>query len=219
MTLSREELAGMIDHSLLRPQSTREELKKLCSEAIAFHFKTVCVNPIHVADAAVLLKGETPLICSVIGFPFGTHTPASKAAEAAEVIRLGAREVDMVLRVGALKEGRDNEVAEDIAAVVRAAAGCPVKVIIEACYLTEEEKIRACLLAVETGVAFVKTSTGYGSAGATTADVRLMRKTVGTRIGVKAAGGIRTLADAQAMIEAGADRIGASASVTILEAL
>lgn len=219
MTLSREELAGMIDHSLLRPQSTREELKKLCSEAIAFHFKAVCVNPVHVADAAVLLKGETPLICSVIGFPFGTHTPASKAAEAAEVIRLGAREVDMVLRVGALKEGRNTEVKADIAAVVRAAAGCPVKVIIEACYLTEEEKIRACLLAVEAGVAFVKTSTGYGSAGATTADVRLMRKTVGKRIGVKAAGGIRTLADAQAMIEAGADRIGASASVTILEAL
>ena len=219
MKITREELAGMIDHSLLKPQSTREELKKLCAEAIAFHFKAVCVNPVHVADAAVLLKGETPLICSVIGFPFGTHTPAAKAAETKELIRLGAQEVDMVLRVGALKEGRDDEVAEDIAAVVRAAAGRPVKVILETCYLTEEEKTRGCKLSVEAGAAFVKTSTGYGTAGATTADVRLMRQTVGMGIGVKAAGGIRTLADALAMIEAGASRIGASASVAILGAL
>ena len=209
----------MIDHSLLRPQSTREELKKLCGEAIAYRFKAVCVNPVHVAEAAALLDGETPLVCSVVGFPFGTHTPAAKAAETEEVIRLGAQEVDMVLRVGALKEGRNTEVKADIAAVVRAAAGCPVKVIIETCYLTEEEKIRACLLAVEAGAAFVKTSTGYGSAGATTIDVQLMRKTVGGGIGVKAAGGIRTLADALAMIEAGANRIGASASVTILNGL
>jgi deoxyribose-phosphate aldolase len=219
MTIRRKELAGMIDHSLLRPQSTREELKKLCSEAIAHRFKAVCVNPVHVAEAAALLDGEAPLVCSVVGFPFGTHTPAAKAAEAVEVIRLGAREVDMVLRVGALKEGRNTEVKEDIAAVVRAAAGCPVKVIIEACYLTEEEKIRACLLAVEAGAAFVKTSTGYGSAGAARIDVLLMRKTVGGGIGVKAAGGIRTLADALAMIEAGANRIGASASVAILNEL
>jgi len=216
MPITREELAWMIDHSLLRPQATREELKKLCGEAIAFHFKAVCVNPVHVADAAVLLKGETPLICSVVGFPFGTHTPASKAAETEETIRLGAQEVDMVLRVGALKEGRDDEVEEDIAAVVRVAAGRPVKVIIETCYLTEEEKIRGCKLSVKAGAAFVKTSTGYGSAGATTADVRLMRQAVGKGIGVKAAGGIRTLADALAMIEAGATRIGASASVAIL---
>ncbi len=219
MKITKEQLAGMIDHSLLRPQSTREELKKLCNEAIEHHFLAVCVNPIHVADAAVLLKGETPLVCSVVGFPFGTHTPAAKAAETEEVIRLGAREVDTVLCVGALKEGRNTEVKADITAVVRAAAGCPVKVIIETCYLTEEEKIRACLLAVEAGAAFVKTSTGYGSAGATTIDVLLMRKTVGGRIGVKAAGGIRTLADALAMIEAGASRIGASASVVILGAL
>ncbi|MBM4314133.1 MAG: deoxyribose-phosphate aldolase [Deltaproteobacteria bacterium] len=216
MPITREELAWMIDHSLLRPQATREELKNLCREAIAFRFKAVCVNPVHVADAALLLKGETPLICSVVGFPFGTHTPAAKAAETEEAIRLGAQEVDMVLRVGALKEGRDDEVEEDVAAVVRAAAGRPVKVIIETCYLTEEEKIRGCRLSVKAGAAFVKTSTGYGSAGATTADVRLMRQAVGKGIGVKAAGGIRTLADALAMIEAGADRIGASASVAIL---
>jgi len=216
MKISREQLAGMIDHSLLKPQSTREELKKLCTEAVTYGFKAVCVNPVHVADAAAFLKGEKPLVCSVVGFPFGTHTPEAKAAETAEVVRLGAREVDMVLRVGSLKEGRDDEVAEDITAVVRAAAGCPVKVIIETCYLSKEEKIRACLLAVKAGAAFVKTSTGYGSAGATVADIRLMRKTVGEGIGVKAAGGIRSLADAMAMIEAGTNRIGASASVAII---
>ncbi len=219
MKITEEQLAGMIDHSLLRPQSTREELRKLCAEAVAHSFKAVCVNPVHVAEAAALLNGEASLVCSVVGFPFGTHTPSVKAAETAEAIRLGAREVDMVLWVGALKEGRNTEVTADIAAVVQAAAGCPVKVIIEACYLTEEEKIRACLLAVEAGAAFVKTSTGFGSAGATLADVALMRRTVGEKIGVKAAGGIRTLADALAMIEAGASRIGASASVAILGAL
>ena len=219
MKISREQLAGMIDHSLLKPQSKREELKKLCAEAVTYGFKAVCVNPVHVADASALLMGEKPLVCTVVGFPFGTHTPEAKAAETAEVVRLGAREVDMVLRVGSLKEGRDDEVAEDIAAVVRAAAGCPVKVIIETCYLSEEEKVRACLLAVRSGAAFVKTSTGYGSAGATVADIQLMRKTVGEGIGVKAAGGIRSLADAIAMIEAGANRIGASASVAIISQL
>lgn len=216
MRITRKELAGMIDHSLLKPQSTREELKKLCAEAVAYSFKAVCVNPVHVADAAALLKGESPLVCSVVGFPFGTHTPAAKACETEEVIRRGAREVDMVLRVGSLKEGRDDEAEEDIAVVVRAAGGCPVKVIIETCYLTDEEKVRACRLAVKAGAAFVKTSTGYGSAGATAYDLQLMRNTVGPGIGVKAAGGIRTLADALAMIEAGASRIGASASVAIV---
>ena len=177
------------------------------------------MNPVHVADATALLKGESPLVCSVVGFPFGTHTPAAKAAETAEVIRLGAREVDMVLRVGALKEERYEEVEADVAAVVRAAGGCPVKVIIETCYLTEDEKVRACRLAVKAGASFVKTSTGYGSAGATVSDLKLMRKTVGAGIGIKAAGGIRSLADALAMIEAGASRIGASASVAILNEL
>jgi len=216
MKITKDALAAMIDHSLLRPQSTREELKKLCAEAVAHGFKAVCVNPVHVADAALLLKGEAPLVCSVVGFPFGTHTRSAKAAETAEVIRLGAGEVDMVLRIGALKDGRDDEAEEDIAAVVSAAAGCPVKVILETCWLTDEEKVRACRLAVQAGAAFVKTSTGYGSAGATVPDVQLMRRTVGADIGVKAAGGIRTLADALAMIEAGASRIGASASVAII---
>lgn len=216
MTITKEQLAGMIDHSLLRPHSTRDELRKLCAEAVTWGFKTVCVNPVHVADAVALLKGASPLVCSVVGFPFGTHTPATKAAETAEVVRLGAKEVDMVMRIGALREGRNAETEADVAAVVRAAGGMPVKVIIETCYLTEEEKVRACRLAVNAGAAFVKTSTGYGSAGATVADVRLMRQTVAEGIGVKAAGGIRTLADALAMIEAGASRIGASASVVIL---
>ncbi|MCE5283486.1 MAG: deoxyribose-phosphate aldolase [Deltaproteobacteria bacterium] len=219
MKITREQLAGMIDHSLLRPQSTRAELKSLCMEAIAYGFKAVCVNPVHVPEAAKMLKDEAPLVCSVVGFPFGTHTPAAKAAETAEVVRLGAAELDMVLRIGALKDGREAEVEEDVAAVVKAAGGRPVKVIIEACYLTDQEKARACILAVKAGAAFVKTSTGYGSAGATSADVRLMRGTVGEGIGVKAAGGIRTLADALAMIEAGASRIGASASVAILNQL
>ena len=219
MKITRKELAGMIDHSLLKPQSTREDLTKLCAEAVAYGFKAVCVNPVHVAEAAALLKGKSPLVCSVVGFPFGTHTPAAKAFETAEAVRLGAREVDMVMRVGALKEGRDAEVEADIVAVVRAAGSAPVKVIIEACYLTDAEKVRACELAVKAGAAFVKTSTGYGSAGATAADLHLMRKTVGPAIGVKAAGGIRTLADALAMIEAGASRIGASASVAIVSQL
>jgi deoxyribose-phosphate aldolase len=219
MEITKNDLAGMIDHSLLKPQSTREELKRLCEEAVTHGFKAVCVNPVHVAGAAALLAGRTPLVCSVVGFPFGTHSPEVKAAETAEVVRLGASEVDMVINIGALKEGRDREVEADVAAVVRAAAGRPVKVIIETCYLTEEEKVRACRLAVSAGAAFVKTSTGYGSAGATVADLKLMRQTVGQGIGVKAAGGIRTLADALDMIEAGADRIGASASVAILDGL
>lgn len=219
MTITRKELAGMIDHSLLRPQSTREELARLCGEAVEYGFKAVCVNPVHVAEAVALISGKAPLVCSVVGFPFGTHTAAAKAAETEELVRLGAQEVDMVLHLGALKDGRNNEVKADVAAVVRAAEGLPVKVIIEACYLTDAEKVRACRLAVEAGAAFVKTSTGYGSGGATTADVQLMRKTVGDQIGVKAAGGIRTLADARAMIEAGASRIGASASVAILNEL
>jgi deoxyribose-phosphate aldolase len=219
MKITKEELAGMIDHSLLKPQCTREDLARTCTEAIEYGFKAVCVNPVHVADAAALLKGRSPLVCSVVGFPFGTHSPAVKAAETAEVIRLGAAEVDMVINIGALREKRYGDVEADVAAVVKAAAGCPVKVIIEACYLTDEEKVRACRLAVSAGAAFVKTSTGYGSGGATATDIRLMRQTVGEGVGVKAAGGIRTLADALAMIEAGASRIGASASVAILDAL
>ena len=216
MTLTRKELAAMIDHSLLRPNATLEELKKLCEESIEYGFKAVCVNPVHVAEAARLLKGENIMVCSVVGFPFGTHSPEIKALETKEVIRLGAQEIDMVIRIGALKEGRDREVAGDIRAVVEAAGGHPVKVILETCYLTDEEKVRACKLAVEAGASFVKTSTGFAAGGATVEDVRLMRETVGPNFGVKAAGGIRTIEDSLKMIESGANRLGISASVTII---
>ena len=217
MTLTRKELAAMIDHSLLRPNATLEELKKFCEESIEYGFKAVCVNPVHVAEAVRLLKGENVLVCSVVGFPFGTHSPEVKAAETKEVIRLGAQEVDMVIHIGALKEGRDKEVAGDIRAVVEASGGYPVKVILETCYLTDEEKVRGCKLAVEAGTSFVKTSTGFAAGGAKAEDVRLMRKIVGEKIGVKAAGGIRTLEDALKMIEAGANRLGASSSVAIVQ--
>ena len=219
MKITRQQLSSMIDHSLLRPNATREQLRKLCEEAIAYGFKAVCVNPIHVADAAQMLKGKEVLVCSVVGFPFGTHSPKTKAFEAQEAIRLGAREVDMVIRVGALKEGRDREVVEDIRAVVQAAGGYPVKVILETCYLTVEEKIRGCRISVEAGASFVKTSTGFAEEGAKVEDVRLMREIVGKEFGVKAAGGIRTLADASKMIQAGANRLGTSGSVAMIEEL
>jgi deoxyribose-phosphate aldolase len=215
--ITKVQLAGMIDHSLLKPQSTRTELKKLCTEAIQYEFKTICINPIHVADAVTFLKGSRVLVCSVVGFPFGTHSAGVNATETTEVIKLGAREIDMVIRLGALKEGRNHEVVEDIRAVVEAASGFPVKVILETCYLTEEEKTRGCKLAVEAGASFVKTSTGFGADGATVKDVNLMRKVVGEDVGVKAAGGIRTLSDALKMIEAGANRLGTSGSVTIIQ--
>ena len=219
MKITRQQLSSMIDHSLLRPNATREQLRKLCEEAIAYGFKAVCVNPIHVADAAQMLKGKEVLVCSVVGFPFGTHSPKTKAFEAQEAIRLGAREVDMVIRIGALKEGRDREVVGDIRAVVQAAGGYPVKVILETCYLTVEEKIRGCRISVEAGASFVKTSTGFAEEGAKVEDVRLMREIVGKEFGVKAAGGIRTLADASKMIQAGANRLGTSGSVAMIKEL
>jgi len=219
MNITKKQLASMIDHSLLRPNATLEELKKVCREAIDYGFKTVCINPVFVAEAASLLKGTHVLVCSVVGFPFGTHSPQTKAFEASEVIRLGAREVDMVIRVGALKDKKDREVVEDIRAVVDAAKGCPVKVILETCYLTDEEKIRGCRLVLEAGASFVKTSTGFASGGATVEDIKLMRRTVGGSFGVKAAGGIRALEDALKMIEAGASRLGTSGSVAIIQQL
>jgi deoxyribose-phosphate aldolase len=217
MKITKQQLANMIDHSLLKPNSTLEELKKTCQEAIEYKFKAVCINPIFVAEAVSLLKGTDVIVCSVVGFPFGTHSATTKAFEASEVIRLGAKEVDMVIRVGALKDKKDQEVLEDIRAVVDTAKGYPVKVILETCYLTDEEKIRGCRLVREAGGSFVKTSTGFASGGATVEDVTLMRKTVGKDFGVKAAGGIRTLEDALKMIEAGATRLGTSSSVAIIK--
>ena len=213
------ELAAVIDHTLLRPHATKGEVERLCSEAAAYRFKTVCVNPVLVADAVRLLRGTLVGVCSVAGFPLGTHLATTKAHEAREAVRAGAAEIDMVIRVGALREGDDHAVLNDIRAVVEAADGLAVKVILETCYLTEEEKVRACILAVEGGASFVKTSTGYGPAGATAEDVTLMRRTVGENLGVKAAGGIRTLADALRMIQAGANRLGTSGSVAILKEL
>jgi deoxyribose-phosphate aldolase len=217
--ITPQELAGMIDHTLLRPSATGEEVQRLCSEAAAHGFRTVCVNPVRVADAVRRLRGTSVGVCSVVGFPFGTHLAATKAHEAREAGIGGATEIDMVIRIGALREGDDQAVLDDIRAVVEAAAGRPVKVILETCYLTEEEKVRACNLAVEGGASFVKTSTGYGPAGATVEDVALMRRAVGENFGVKAAGGIRTLADAFRMIRAGANRLGTTGSVAILKEL
>ncbi|MGE5311406.1 MAG: deoxyribose-phosphate aldolase [Nitrospirota bacterium] len=213
------ELAAVIDHTLLRPHATRGEVERLCSEAAAYRFKTVCVNPVLVADAVRFLRGTLVGVCSVAGFPLGTHLATTKAHEAREAVRAGAAEIDMVIRIGALREGDDQAVLNDIRAVVEAADSRAVKVILETCYLTEDEKMRACILAVEGGASFVKTSTGYGPAGAAVEDVTLMRRTVGENLGVKAAGGIRTLADAFRMIQAGANRLGMSGSVAILKEL
>ena len=217
MDITPQQLAAMMDHTMLKPLAGREDISWLCSEAVDYGFKAVCVNPVHVEEAAQFLRGSDVLVCSVVGFPLGTHSPETKAHETREVVRFGAREIDMVVRVGALKEGADQVVVADIRAVVEAAAGNPVKVIFETCYLTDEEKRRACLLAVEAKAAFVKTSTGFASGGATVEDVRLMRETVGSSHGVKAAGGIKTLADTLKMIEAGANRLGTSGSVAIIK--
>jgi len=217
MKIKKQQLANMIDHSLLRPNASGEQLAKLCQEAMEYKFKSVCVNPIHVAEAVQLLKGPQVLVCSVVGFPFGTHSHNTKGFEAEEVIRLGAQEIDMVIRVGELKDGKDHDVLEDIKSVVQAAKGHPVKVILETCYLTSQEIIRGCRLSIDAGASFVKTSTGFAEAGAKVEDVRLMRETVGKDFGVKAAGGIRTLEDALKMIEAGATRLGTSASVAIIQ--
>jgi deoxyribose-phosphate aldolase len=215
-----EVLAKMIDHTLLKPEATYNEVERLCAEAKEYGFASVCINPAYVR-LAVRLLGESPVkVCTVIGFPLGATTYQAKAAEVKEAVADGAVEVDMVINFGALKSGFYNLVYQDIKAVVEAAS-CQAltKVIIETCSLTTEEKIEACLLAKFAGADFVKTSTGFGKAGATTEDVVLMRQVVGTGLGVKAAGGIRDLATAMALIKAGANRIGASAGVKIIQEL
>ncbi len=211
-------LASMIDHTLLKPEATEPQIRQLCDEAKRYSFASVCVNPTYVKLCAELLRGSPVRVCTVVGFPLGATLPAVKAFEAQQAIADGATEVDMVINIGALKSQDDDLAARDMDAVVHAAhaAGALVKVIIEAALLTEDEKVRACQLAKQAGADFVKTSTGFGPGGATPHDVALMRQTVGPEMGVKAAGGIRTLQDAQAVIEAGANRIGASASVKIM---
>lgn len=211
------DLARMIDHTLLKPDATREQIQTLCQEALTYQFASVCVNPHWVPLAAELLKGSSVKVCTVIGFPLGATSTAAKAFEAADAIAHGAREVDMVLNIGALKSGDLDAVQQDIAVVVEAARGkALVKVILETGLLTREEKITACRLAKAAGADFVKTSTGFGHGGATVEDVALMRETVGPDMGVKASGGVRDEATARAMIRAGATRIGASAGVSIV---
>lgn len=205
-----------IDHTLLKPESTQEQIKQLTDEAKAYHFASVCVNPTWVAYAKEQLKDSDVKVCTVIGFPLGATTSQTKAFETQDAIANGADEVDMVINIGKLKSKQYDEVEDDIRAVVEASGDKLVKVIIEACLLTDDEKIKACQLSVAAGADYVKTSTGFSLHGATVEDVALMRQIVGPDIGVKAAGGARSLADAEAFIAAGATRIGTSAGVAIV---
>ena len=216
--MDKKTIASMIDHTLLKPEATPAQVEKLCAEAAEYHFASVCDNPVYIPLAARLLDGTGEKVCCVVGFPLGAIAPEQKAAEAASCAAMGAEELDMVIHVGAAKAGDWALVQRDIAGVVKAAAGRTVKVIIETCLLTDEEKVKACEAAKAAGADFVKTSTGFSTGGATTHDIALMRKTVGPEMGVKASGGIRDYATAMAMIEAGANRIGASAGIEIVAA-
>jgi deoxyribose-phosphate aldolase len=212
-------VSSMIDHTLLKPDASRGDIEKLCREAAEFHFATVCVNPAWVATAAALLRGTGVGVCSVVGFPLGATTADVKNYETRRAIFDGATEIDMVINIGALKSGDLRTVERDITAVVDACRQCDVisKVIIEAALLTDDEKVAACTLAKAAGADFVKTSTGFASGGATAADVALMRRVVGSEMGVKAAGGVRDLEGLKAMVAAGATRVGASAGVKIVQ--
>lgn len=210
--------AEMIDHTLLKSEATKEQVKKLCEEAAEYGFHSVCVNSCFVSYCADLLKDTGVKVCTVIGFPLGAMSTQGKTAEAAAAVADGAEELDMVIPIGMIKSGDWEYVKNDIEAVVKAAKDqAIVKVILETCLLTDEEKVKACVICKEAGAAFVKTSTGFSKGGATAEDVALMRKTVGTDMGVKASGGIRTLDDVKKMVQAGADRIGASAGVAIVK--
>ncbi len=213
--MTKKELAARIDHTLLRPDATMRDMSLLCRESVELGFCSVCVPPCYVSFCAEQLSGTSVNVCTVAGFPLGASASVAKAFEAARAVSDGAAEIDMVLGVGFLKSGRADDVRADIAAVVSAAAPATVKVILETCLLTGAEKELACRLCAEAGAAFVKTSTGFGRAGATVEDVRLLKRAGGGLL-VKAAGGIRTLSDALAMLGAGADRIGCSASVSIV---
>jgi deoxyribose-phosphate aldolase len=208
----------MIDHTLLKPDASQDQIAQLCYEARTYHFASVCINPAHVKLASQLLKDSGVDVCTVVGFPLGATPATVKAFETQQAIRDGATEIDMVINIGALKSQDYKAVYEDIAAVVRSAhaGNALVKVIIEAALLTDEEKVIASQLTKAAGAEFVKTSTGFGPGGATVSDVALMRRVVGPQMGVKAAGGVGNLADAQAMIAAGATRLGASAGVRIV---
>jgi deoxyribose-phosphate aldolase len=214
-----ENIASLIDHTLLKPEATSAQIRQLCEEALQFKFASACANPFYVSLVAEILRGSAVKICTVAGFPLGATTTAAKVFEAQEAIHRGAQEIDMVMNVGALKSADDAAVEEDIRRVAEAChrgkAIC--KVILENCLLTDEEKILACRIAKRAGADYVKTSTGFNSGGATVEDISLMRAAVGPEMGVKASGGIRTLEDLKKMVAAGATRIGTSSGVTIME--
>jgi deoxyribose-phosphate aldolase len=216
---TKASLAKTIDHTMLKAIATEEQVRELCAEARKYGFMSVCVNPCWVSLCAKELSGSEVLVCTVIGFPLGANATETKAAEAALAVQHGAREVDMVINLGAAKAGNWRSVEEDIRAVVGAAGQAAVKVIIETCYLTDAEKARACEAAAKAGARFVKTSTGFGTGGANAEDVKLMRKATGGKLLVKASGGIRSYHDAIMMLDAGADRIGASSSIAIVSEL
>lgn len=211
------ELNKYIDHTLLKPEATKEQITKLCQEARQYDFASVCVNTCYVPLAKELLAGSDVKVCCVVGFPLGAMDTVSKAFEAKTAVANGAREVDMVINIGALKDKDYDYVTKDIAAVVEASKPAIVKVIIEACLLTDEEKVEACKCSMNAKAEFVKTSTGFSTHGATPEDVALMKKTVGNVCKVKAAGGVRSYDDAMKMIEAGADRLGCSAGIKVME--
>jgi len=210
-------IASYIDHTILAADATSDKVEKICSEAKEYHFASVCVNSCHVAECAQMLKESDVSVCTVVGFPLGAMSTKAKALETQVAVEDGADEIDMVINVGWLKDGKDDKVLNDIKAVREACSGKLLKVIIETCLLTENEKVKACSLAVKAGADFVKTSTGFSKGGATEADIALMRKTVGPELGVKASGGIHTYEEAMGMIENGATRIGASAGIAIVE--
>ena len=219
LQLTQSALAAMIDHTLLKAEATRQEVDRLCQEAIQYNFASVCVHPFRVAQATDILRDGPVKVCTVVGFPLGANRAEVKALETVRAVADGAREIDMVMNIGALKDGNLAAVENDIRGVVTAAQGHLVKVILETCLLTEDEIRRACELSVKAGARFVKTSTGFSSAGAKVEHVRWMRDTVGKVFGVKASGGIRDRETLLAMIEAGANRIGTSSGVALIEGI
>lgn len=212
-------IVSMIDHTILKPDTTKDQVKKICDEAKEYGCMSVCVNTYYTKFVSEQLEGSDVKVCSVVGFPLGAMDTESKAFETKQAVKLGADEIDMVINVGALKDKDYDYVLNDIKAVVEASGSKLVKVILENCLLTKEEIVKACELSKEAKADFVKTSTGFSTGGATVEDIRLMRKTVGPKMGVKASGGVRTLEDAKAVVEAGANRIGASATVSIAKGL
>ncbi|HUW42104.1 MAG TPA: deoxyribose-phosphate aldolase [Rectinemataceae bacterium] len=216
---TKASLAKTIDHTLLKAIATEQVVRELCAEARKNNFASVCVNPVWVPLCSRELAGSQVMVCTVVGFPLGANASEIKAAEAKLAVSQGAKEIDMVINLGAAKAGDWKIVEEDIRAVVKAVGSVTVKVIIETCYLSDAEKVKACEAAARAGARFVKTSTGFGTGGATVEDVRLMKKTVGDKLLVKAAGGIRTYHDALLLLDAGADRIGASSGVIIVSEL